>query len=193
MVGNPTGQNDRIELTVDGTVLMDDLMRQVAEQQKQVGTQPDNTPLELLAKLNFDELMQTSTEDRTAPVAATSTNEPATHSELSVQLFDEMYTPQHSSVWSGPARPRTLREGLRAVVDNNNNDSVKFGDVVMNRSVNPSYDFLEGLNAYARVGTQLSLGDISVRANCCCFTCACVHMVDKCCLSSFPLRDFILF
>ncbi len=163
MVGNPTGQNDCFELTVDGTVLMDDLMRQVSEQQKQAGTQPDNSPLELLAKLNFDELVQTSTEDSTAPVEAPSTNESATNADLSVQLFDEMYTPQHSSVWSGPARPRTLREGLRAVVDNNNNDSVKFGDVVMNRSVNPSYDFLEGLNAYARVGTQLSLGDISVR------------------------------
>jgi len=187
VVGNPSGQNDRIELTVDGTVLMDDLMRQVTEQQKQAGTQPDNTPLELLAKLDFDELVQTSTDDSTAPVEAASTNESATHSELSVQLFDDLYTPQHSSVWSGPARPRTLREGLRAVVDNNNNDSVKFGDVVMNRSVNPSYDFLEGLNAYARVGTQLSLGDISVRANCCfSYMNTCVHIVDKCCLSSFP-------
>ena len=163
VVGNPRGQNGRIELTVDGTVLVDDLLQQVYDQQKQAGTQSDNTPMELLASLNFDEVEQVSVEDNATPVETASTAESAAISDVSVQLFDETYTPQHSTVWSGPARPQTLREGLRAVVDSNNNDNVKFGDVVMNRSVNPSYDFLEGLNAYARFGTQLSLGDISVR------------------------------
>lgn len=164
MVGSSANQSDRIELTVDGTLLVDDLVRQINEQQKQTGVQLDGTPLELLSKVNFDEVVQDSLNDTSIPAEAASTNEPVESSEVSVQLFDELYTPQHSSVWNGPAHPTTLREGLRAVVDNNNHDNqAKFGDVVMNRTVNPSYDFLEGLNAYASVGTQLSLGGISVR------------------------------
>jgi len=165
--GNTRGRSDNVELTIDGTLLMDELMSQMNAQLQQAGQQPERSPVRLLSRLSFDEVAGdnaygSSTAAQPSPALSAVVS---MQDEVSVQLFDEHYTPQHSSVWSGPAQVRTLRDGLSGLSgdNNSNNGSTNFTEIVRTRVLNPTADFLEGLHVYARDGTQaVPIGALSV-------------------------------
>lgn len=146
---------------------MDELMSQVNSQLQQAGQQPERSPVRLLSRLSFDEVTQDyaygktagPTQAQAAPVVEDK------QKEVSVQLFDEFYSPQHSSLWSGPAQVISLRDGLSSLAgdSSSNNSSTNFTEVVRTRVLHPTTDFLEGLHVYARDGTQaVPIGALSV-------------------------------
>lgn len=150
-----------MSVTVDGSLLMGDLMHQVNEELQKSGLQTESSPVRLLSRLSFEEA-----DESTTHFSVDHKNTSKNHDDaqgVTVTIFDDLFTAQHSSLWEGRAQSQSMRNNVSSCIGDSKSNA-DLSSVVRARVFSPVFDFLEGLRAYARDGSQVvPIGAMTVR------------------------------